>query len=110
MGLSNNDTFKKLRVALKLRDDEIVKICALVDFTVTKSELGAVFRNENHEKYMPCGDQLLRNFLDGLIEKVKPVAKNEFNLLEDYAKSIDNIDSLKNKILYNKQNEGDSNV
>ena len=67
MGLSNNDTFKKLRVALKLRDDEIVKICALVDFTVTKSELGAVFRNENHEKYMPCGDQLLRNFLDGLI-------------------------------------------
>lgn len=34
-------------------------------------------------------------FLDGLIEKVKPVAKNEFNLLEDYAKSIDNIDSLK---------------
>ena len=67
MGLSNNDTFKKLRVAHKLRDDEIVKICALVDFTVTKSELGAVFRNENHEKYMPCGDQLLRNFLDGLI-------------------------------------------
>ena len=28
MGLSNNDTFKKLRVAHKLRDDEIVKICA----------------------------------------------------------------------------------
>ncbi len=41
MGLTNNDIFKKLRVALKLRDDDIVKICALVDFKVSKSELGA---------------------------------------------------------------------
>jgi len=67
MGLTNNDIFKKLRVAHKLRDDDIVKICALVDFKVTKSELGAFFRNENHPKYMECGDQILRNFLNGLI-------------------------------------------
>ena len=67
MGLNNNDIFKKLRVAHKLRDDDIVKICALVDFTVTKSELGAFFRNETHEKYKECGDQILRNFLNGLI-------------------------------------------
>lgn len=58
---------KKLRVAHKLRDDDIVKICALVDFKVSKSELGAIFRNENHEKYMECGDQFLRNFLNGLV-------------------------------------------
>ncbi|MCF6212900.1 MAG: DUF1456 family protein [Flavobacteriaceae bacterium] len=67
MGLTNNDVFKKLRVALKLRDDEIVKICALVDFKVSKSELGAFFRSEDHPKYMPCGDQILRNFLNGLV-------------------------------------------
>lgn len=67
MALSNNDIFKKLRVALKLRDDEIVKICSLVDFKVSKSELGAIFRNENHPKYMACGDQILRNFLNGLV-------------------------------------------
>ncbi len=36
MALTNNDIFKKLRVALKLRDDDIVQICALVDFKVTK--------------------------------------------------------------------------
>ncbi|NOQ92224.1 MAG: DUF1456 family protein, partial [Flavobacteriaceae bacterium] len=52
MGLTNNDIFKKLRVALKLRDDEIVKICSLVDFKISKSELGALFRNEDHPKYM----------------------------------------------------------
>jgi len=67
MPLTNNDIFKKLRVALKLRDDEIVKICALVDFEVSKSELGAFFRKEDHPKYMECGDQILRNFLNGLV-------------------------------------------
>ena len=67
MGLSNNDILKKLRVALKLRDDDIVSICALVDFKITKSELGALYRNEEHPKYMECGDQILRNFLNGLI-------------------------------------------
>ena len=67
MGLTNNDIFKKLRVALKLRDDDIVKICSLVYFKVSKSELGALFRNEEHPKYMECGDQILRNFLNGLV-------------------------------------------
>ncbi|GGK45733.1 MULTISPECIES: DUF1456 family protein [Flavobacteriaceae] len=67
MGLSNNDIFKKLRVAHKLRDTDIIKICELVDFKVSKSELGAIFRSEDHPKYMECGDQFLRNFLNGLI-------------------------------------------
>lgn len=67
MGLTNNDIFKKLRVAHKLRDEDIVDILKLVDFRISKSELGAFFRNENHPKYMECGDQLLRNFLNGLV-------------------------------------------
>lgn len=86
MALSNNDIFKKLRVAHKLTNDDIVDICALVDFKVTKSELGAIFRREDHPKYMECGDQFLRNFLDGLIirlrgpmpDKRKPAAKKSF--------------------------------
>ena len=78
MALSNNDIFKKLRVALKLRDEDIVNICALVDFKVTKSELGAIFRAEDHPKYMECGDQFLRNFLNGLvIYKRGPMPKKE---------------------------------
>lgn len=67
MALSNNDIMKKLRVAHKFRDEDIVKICSLVDFAVSKSELGAIFRHETHEKYMECGDQFLRNFLNGLV-------------------------------------------
>jgi uncharacterized protein YehS (DUF1456 family) len=67
MALTNNDIFKKLRVAHKLTDVDIIEICKLVDFKVSKGELGALFRNENHPKYMECGDQILRNFLNGLV-------------------------------------------
>ncbi len=67
MALSNNDIIKKLRVALKLRDDQIVEILALVDFKISKSELGAFFRSEDHPKYMILQDQILRNFLNGLV-------------------------------------------
>lgn len=65
--LTNNDILKKLRVAHKLRDEDIVKICSLVDFKITKSALNDMFRNESHPKYMDAGDQILRNFLNGLI-------------------------------------------
>lgn len=65
--MTNNDILKKLRVALKLRDDDIVAILMLVDFRISKSELGAFFRKEDHPKYMECGDQILRNFLNGLV-------------------------------------------
>jgi uncharacterized protein YehS (DUF1456 family) len=67
MALTNNDILKKIRVALKLRDDDIVRILRLVDFNISKSELGAFFRNEKHPKYKPLQDQILRNFLNGLI-------------------------------------------
>ncbi|HRP60605.1 MAG TPA: DUF1456 family protein, partial [Vicingus sp.] len=35
MALSNNDILKKLRVAHKLRDEDIVAICGLANFNVT---------------------------------------------------------------------------
>ncbi|MCP4553062.1 MAG: DUF1456 family protein [Bacteroidetes bacterium] len=65
--MNNNDVFKKLRVALKLRDDEIVEIMKLVDFRITKTELGAFFRRDDHPNYKECGDQVMRNFLNALI-------------------------------------------
>ena len=65
--MNNNDILKKLRVALQLRDDEIVEILKLVDFPISKAELGAFFRREDHPNYKECGDQILRNFLNGLV-------------------------------------------
>lgn len=65
--MSNNDVLKKLRVALELTTDDIIKITALVGFKVTKSELGDIFRSDDHPNFKPCGDQILRNFLNGLV-------------------------------------------
>ncbi len=67
MGLTNNDIMKKLRVAHKLRTEDIVEICALVDFKVNKGQLNDLFRKETHPNFRECGDQILRNFLNGLI-------------------------------------------
>ncbi|MEZ7494289.1 DUF1456 family protein [Leeuwenhoekiella aequorea] len=96
MALSNNDVFKKLRVALKLRDDDIVKICALVDFAVTKSELGAIFRSEDHPKYVECGDQFLRNFLNGLVIHMRgPMPPKKTKTTDSSKKSTPNKRSQK---------------
>ena len=71
--INNNDVMKKLRVALKLRDTDIIAILKLAEFDISASELSAIFRKEGHPQYMPCGDQLLRRFLDGLIIKNRGV-------------------------------------
>lgn len=65
--MSNNDIMKKLRVAMKFTDDDIIKVLQLVDFRITKTEITAIFRKEDHPNFKPCGDQILRNFLNGLI-------------------------------------------
>lgn len=65
--MNNNDVLKKLRVALQLRDEDMVKIMAYVDFRISVSEMNAFFRKEDHPNYRDAGDQVLRNFLNGLI-------------------------------------------
>ena len=65
--MTNNDILKKLRVALQLRNDQIQEIIGLGGLEISLTELGAFFRTEDHRNYRPCGDQVLRNFLDGLI-------------------------------------------
>ena len=67
MALTNNDIIKKLRVALSFKDTDIIEILKLVDYDISKTELSAFFRAEDHEKYMELQDQILRNFLNGLV-------------------------------------------
>lgn len=80
--MNNNDVFKKLRVALQLRDDQIVDILQLVDFRISKAELGAFFRNADHPNFMECGDQVLRNFLNGLVIHLRGTKENPTNAMD----------------------------
>ncbi|MBO0366107.1 DUF1456 family protein [Pseudomonas shirazensis] len=68
--VTNNAVLKKLRVAFELKEDDMHAILKSVDFPVTKPELSALFRKAGHDNYRPCGDQLLRNFLKGLTQRV----------------------------------------
>jgi hypothetical protein len=98
--MTNNDILKKLRVALMLRDDQIVEILELVDFRISKSELGAFFRAEDHENYMECGDQVLRNFLNGLVihlRGTKENPKNPNDVLAKHKAEIPKKDSTKER-------------
>lgn len=71
--LTNNDILKKIRIALALKEDEMLAFFKLAHFPVSKSELSAVFRAKEQENYKPCGDQMLRNFLQGLTAKYREV-------------------------------------
>lgn len=77
--MTNNDVFKKLRVALMLRDDEIIEILKLADFKISKSELSAFFRKDDHPNFRECGDQVLRNFLNGLVLHLRGTKENPKN-------------------------------
>ncbi len=67
--LNNNIIFRKLKIALNLKDHDILEILDLVDLRISKHELSAFFRKPNQSQYRQCKDQILRNFLHGLQKK-----------------------------------------
>jgi len=64
--LSNNLVLRKLKIALNLKDHDIIDIFDLVHMNISKHELSALFRNPKQSQYRLCKDQFLRNFLYGL--------------------------------------------
>ena len=75
--LTNNIIFRKIRIALDLKDDDILEILALAPFALSKPELSALFRKAGHKHYRACKDQILRNFLKGLQHKYREDSKAE---------------------------------
>ena len=69
--VTNNMVLKKLRVAFKLRDDDVLEILKSTGFSISKSEVNALFQKENHSNYVEAGDQVLRYFLKGLANRVR---------------------------------------
>ncbi|MDT8375403.1 MAG: DUF1456 family protein [Mariprofundaceae bacterium] len=67
--VNNNIIFRKLKIALNLKDDDILEIMTLAGRNLSKPELSAFFRKPGHKHYRACMDQVLRNFLTGLALK-----------------------------------------
>lgn len=70
--LNNNIIFRKLKIALNLKDEDILEMLLIMDMKISRHELSAFFRNPTQSQYRPCNDQILRNFLNGLQKKMKP--------------------------------------
>lgn len=70
--LNNNMIFRKLKIALNMKDEDILAILSQVDRHISKHELSAFFRNPSQPQYRPCKDQVLRNFLQGIQLKYRP--------------------------------------
>ena len=66
MILNNNIIFRKLRIALNLKDTDILDLFNKMNMSVSKHELSAFFRRPTQSQYRECQDQYLRNFLHGL--------------------------------------------
>jgi len=64
--LPNNEILKKLRIALNLKEDDVLAVFKKAGFVVTRAELGSFFRKEGHRNYRKCPEQVLRKFIHGL--------------------------------------------
>lgn len=69
--VTNNMILKKLRVAFKLHEKDMHNILESAGFSLSKHEMSALFRSEEHKNYRACGDQILRYFLKGLTMRVR---------------------------------------
>ncbi len=70
--LSNNIIFKKLKIALNLKAEDVLEVMDLAGLRMSKHELSAFFRKVGHKHYRDCKDQILRNFLKGVQLKYRP--------------------------------------
>jgi len=71
--INNNIVLRKLKIALNLRDEDILEILALAEFKFSKSELSAFFRSPGQSQYKPCKDQFIRYLLRGIQRKYHPI-------------------------------------
>lgn len=67
--LDNNIVLKQLRIALSLRSEDVHSILQAGGSALSASEAGALFRKPDARNYRRCGDQVLRQFIAGLVKR-----------------------------------------
>ena len=65
--MTNNDTLRRLRYALKINDAEVAKIIALTGRATKTDEVAAWLKREDEPGHVEISDTELCRFLDGLI-------------------------------------------
>jgi uncharacterized protein YehS (DUF1456 family) len=65
--ISNNDILRSVRYMLNINDAKIVDIIKLSGLELPKQQVIAFLKKEDEEGYLPCGDEAMAHFLDGLV-------------------------------------------
>jgi uncharacterized protein YehS (DUF1456 family) len=69
--LTNNAVLKKMRIALDLKEEDLLGIFQSAGLTVSTHELTGLFRKEGHKHYKGCNDKMLIDFLKGIALRTK---------------------------------------
>ncbi len=69
--LNNNIVLRKFRIALDMKDTDMLDIFKLSHTQISKHELSSFFRKKDHRNFAYCKDQFLRNFFHGMQAKYK---------------------------------------
>ena len=66
VSLTKNDIVKKLRIALDLKEDDLLSIFRSGGIQVSKNDLSAFSRKEGNKHYKECSDSIFNGFMKGL--------------------------------------------
>ncbi|MFA5170064.1 MAG: DUF1456 family protein [Sulfuriferula sp.] len=69
MNTNNNDVLRSMRYALDLPDAAIADMVKLAGGELAVADITGLLKKEDEADFIPCDDELLMKFLDGLIIK-----------------------------------------
>lgn len=65
--MNHNDVLRRLRYALDLNDDDIVRLIGLGGVEITAADVPGYLARIDRAGFAPCPDAVLAGFLDGLV-------------------------------------------
>lgn len=65
--MNNNDVLRRVRYALSLNDNKLLRIWSLGGVEITREDIPVIMSKEEDENYKETSDETLNAFLDGFI-------------------------------------------
>ncbi len=69
--IENNTVLKLLKIALSMRSEDLHACMTSGGAKLSNSEVGALLRKPDSRNFRQCGDQVLRQFLNGLGQRLR---------------------------------------
>lgn len=69
--MNNNDIFRKLRYIFQYSDDQMMETFGLMEHAVTRAQVCAWLKSDDHADFMQLSDRNLALFLNGLIVRFR---------------------------------------